>query len=156
MRCTLETDTPLTLDVPRELQRMASAGRLSNVCTMIASMRSSSIERGAPQRGFVVQPSTPCSTERRRHLPTVACANPKSAAMSLFCLPSAHARTIRARIASACAVLRRDASDCNFKRYRSSKTKAASCQPATQNSISDAKTHGTEMRIYRESNVANF
>jgi hypothetical protein len=34
----------------------------------------------------------------------------------LFWLPSAHARTIRARSARACAVFRRDASDINSKR----------------------------------------
>ena len=47
MRCTEETEIPDALAMPRELQCVAFSGRLSNVFTMTALIRSSSIERGA-------------------------------------------------------------------------------------------------------------
>ena len=71
MRCTLETERPLALAMPRELQCVAFSGRLSKVFTITASMHSSSIERGAPERASSCSPSICRATNRRRHLPTV-------------------------------------------------------------------------------------
>jgi hypothetical protein len=51
MRCTVETDNPHALAMPRELQCVALAGTLSSVLTITASMRTSSTVRGAPDRG---------------------------------------------------------------------------------------------------------
>ena len=71
MRCTLDTDSPLALAMPRELQWVAFGGKLSRVRTITASIRSSSMVRGAPERGSSCRPSRRCSQKRRRHLPTV-------------------------------------------------------------------------------------
>jgi hypothetical protein len=54
MRWTVETDRPQAFDMPRELQWVASGGVLSSVCTITASMRSSSMVRGAPDRAHPV------------------------------------------------------------------------------------------------------
>lgn len=111
MRWTVETERPLALAMPRELQRVASGGRLSNVRTITAWIRASSIVRGVPDRGSSCNPSRRCSKKRRRHLPTVCRSRPSRAATSLFWPPSAQARTILARSARVCAVLRRAAND---------------------------------------------
>src|SRR4051812_19922065 len=63
MRCTLDTDTPLAFAMPRELQCVAFWGTLSKVVTITASMRVSSIVRGAPERGSSRKPSTRCSSK---------------------------------------------------------------------------------------------
>lgn len=65
MRCTLETEGPLAMAMPHELQCAGFSGKLSKVFTMTASVRSSSIDDGAPRRAahpFVVRQN------RRRHL----------------------------------------------------------------------------------------
>ena len=85
-------------------------GRLSRVSTITASIRASSIVRGAPERGSSRSPSIRCSTKRWRHLPTVSGHPEPRRRPPCFCPPSAQASTIRARSASACAVLRRAAS----------------------------------------------
>jgi hypothetical protein len=128
MRCTLETDSPLSFAMPRELQWVASFGRFSRVFTMVASMRTSSIVRGAPGLGSSRRPSTRCTTNRLRHLPTVASITPSFAATSLFWLPSAQARTIRALNARACAVLRRPADAFSSVRSSSFRIRGASCR----------------------------
>ena len=121
--------------MPRELQCVASFGRLSNVFTITASTRASSILRGAPLRGSSCSPSTRRSTKRRRHLPTVARSRPSAAATSLFWPPSAQASTIRALRASACAVFRRIVSDFSSARSSSLNVKGASRWTAIGNSI---------------------
>lgn len=72
MRCTVEVESPQALAIPRELQWVASSGRVSSVATITASMRASSIVRGAPGRGSSRSPSSLCAAKRWRHLPTVA------------------------------------------------------------------------------------
>ena len=85
MRCTVDTDRPLAFAMPRELQWVAFSGQLSSVLMITASMRSSSIVKGAvPERGSSYSPATRCSTKRRRHLPTVCRSKPSLAATSLF------------------------------------------------------------------------
>lgn len=68
------------------------------------------------------KPSTRCSKKRWRHLPTVCRSKPSRAATALFWPPVAPARTIRARSASACAVLRRDTSPVSSARSASVRT----------------------------------
>ena len=61
-------------------------------------------DRGCtPGRGSSSSPSTPCSTKRRRHLPTV-CGVTRSPATALLLTPAAQPGTMRARNANACAV----------------------------------------------------
>jgi hypothetical protein len=50
MRCTVDTDRPLAFAAPRELQWVAFSGQLSSVLMITASIRASSIVRGAPER----------------------------------------------------------------------------------------------------------
>ena len=69
---------------------------------MICSTVSSPISRGRPTRGSSSSPSTPVSTQRRRHLPTVAGLQPSRSAIAVSAAPSAAASTILARSASAC------------------------------------------------------
>ena len=128
VRCTLETDSPLSFAMPRELQWVASFGRLSRVFTMVASMRASSIVRGVPGLGSSRRPSRRSCTKRRRHLPTVISTTPSFAATSLFWLPSAHARTMRALNARACSVLRRPANALNSARSSSLRIRGARCR----------------------------
>lgn len=52
MRCTVETESPLAVAIPRELQCVTFAGVLSSVRTITASMRASSIVRGMPGRYY--------------------------------------------------------------------------------------------------------
>ena len=57
MLCTLEADRPEASAMPREDQWVAFLGVLSSVLTMTASVRTSSIVRGAPGRGTSRSPS---------------------------------------------------------------------------------------------------
>jgi len=98
---------PMALAIERVDQCVASVGFDSRVLTMTASTRSSAMVRGAPGRGSSSSPSGPCSVNRRRHLPTVRAVIPSSSATALLERPSAADNTMRARCASACAVLGR-------------------------------------------------
>ena len=117
---------------------VASRGRLSKVLTITASMRASSIVRGAPDRGSSCNPSTRRSTKRRRHLPTVALSRPSLAATSMFWPPSAQASTIRALSASACAVLRRVVNAFSSARSSSLSLKGVSSRTAIRYSVAVA------------------
>lgn len=70
MRCTLDTGYPLSFAMPRELQWVASLGRLSNVNTMVASMCASSIVRRPRSLAPPDHLNGP-GQKRRRHLPTI-------------------------------------------------------------------------------------
>src|SRR5215472_11433078 len=91
----------------RVLQCVAPRGWLSSVCTMTLSTFASSILCGTPGRGSSSNPSTPRSTKRRRHLPTVCTVTRSRAATALLLKPEEQPNTMRARNAKACAVLRR-------------------------------------------------
>jgi hypothetical protein len=71
MRCTLETGGPLALATPHELQCAEFSGKLSKVFTMTASVRSSSIEDGAPR----VQPIRSLCDKSAAPFATVLLAN---------------------------------------------------------------------------------
>jgi len=98
---------PVAAAIERVLQWVASRGADSSVSAMTRSTSASPIVRGAPGRGSSSSPSRRPARNRRRHLPTVGSVISSAAAMSLFERPSAAARTMRARTASAWAVVGR-------------------------------------------------
>ena len=85
----------------RVLQWVASLGVVSNVNAITRSTSASSIIRGRPLRGWSNRPSSPCSRNRERHLPTVSTHTRKSAATLVLLWPSAQAKTILAHRARA-------------------------------------------------------
>ena len=70
---------------------------------------SSVIVRGAPGRGSSNKPATRWAMKRRRQRPTVRRVTRASIATTVSGFPVVHASTIRARCASACAVVGRRA-----------------------------------------------
>ena len=78
--CQVEVDRPDARAIPRERHCVAPAGTLCTVRTIVASIRASSIVRGAPDRGASCKPSIRCSAKRRRHLPAVSTVTPSAAA----------------------------------------------------------------------------
>lgn len=94
MRCTVETEGPDALAIERVLQCVASAGVASSVFVTTSVIFSSSILRGAPQRGSSSRPSKPRAANRLRHVKTVILETPTSSAMAQLFKPSAARRTI--------------------------------------------------------------
>lgn len=107
MRTTEFCETPASAAMSRVLQCVAFLGLLSKVLTMISSILSSPMVRGAPGRGSSCKPSSPRSRNRLRHLPTVSRVVLSLLATATSESPPAHAKTMRARSASACAVFAR-------------------------------------------------
>ena len=91
----------------RALQRVASLGVVSSVNVITRSTSSSATDRGRPLRGSSNSPSSLRSTNRDRHLPTVAPDTPRSAPTAVLLRPVAPAKIIRTRSAKACAVFGR-------------------------------------------------
>jgi len=98
---------PVALAMERVDQWVASAGMDSSVSASTRSMSSSPSLRGVPGRDSSSRLSRPPSRKRRRHLPTVCSVAETCCAMAVLLSPSAASKTIRARMARACAVLRR-------------------------------------------------
>ncbi len=98
---------PVCFAIARTLQCVASRGVLSNLWATTRSTSSSLILHGAPGRGSPKNPLRPRSMERWRHFPTHCLDTPSFSATSIFSTPDAQSRTMRARVARACAVLRR-------------------------------------------------
>jgi hypothetical protein len=114
MRQTAVWLSPLARAGERVLQWVASAGVASSVVATACSTCSSVIVRGAPGLGSSSRPSSPRSAKRRRHSATVGRLTPSAAATPPFVEPgSAQARTMRARVASACPVFRRRTQPCS-------------------------------------------
>ena len=107
IRCTVAADTPEARAIERVLQCVASCGRLSNVVVTTCVIRSSSIRRGAPERGSSDRPSRRASAKRRRHSATVSRVTPIRSAMATLLSPSAALKTMAARMASARPIFRR-------------------------------------------------
>jgi len=105
MRLIADWLIPVSTAIARVLQCVASRGFVSRVRTITRSTSASEILRGAPGRGSSRRPSIPWETKRRRHLPTVVRFTPARSATTKSSPPSAHAKTIRARRAKACAVV---------------------------------------------------
>ena len=145
MRETAVCDRPASRAMLRVLQWVAPAGTLSNVLAITASTRASSIERGAPGRGASRRPSRRCSTKRARHLQTVCGVTRWRAATTLLSAPSAQFKTMRARSASACAVLRRSVKASSCSRSVPLNTSPVFGLPRIQASPRDYPTRVTRM-----------
>jgi hypothetical protein len=113
--------TPDVLAIERVLQCVASAGIVSSVLVTTSVIFSSSILRGAPQRGSSSRPSKRFLANRFRHSPTVSRETPSVAAIAQLFMPSAANRTISARIASTRAIFRRRARISNSLRSLSAR-----------------------------------
>jgi hypothetical protein len=109
IRLTADWLIPVAAAIDRVDQCVASFGCSSSVFTITRSTCSSLIERGFPGRGSSCKPSRPRRANRPRHLPTVLALQSNSAAISVLDRPSAAAKTIRQRNASACALFGRRA-----------------------------------------------
>ncbi len=107
MRCTLAGEIPTRLASSRLDQCVAPSGTSSRVRTTTSSTWASVMVRGTPGRGSSPSPSSRRARNRARHLVTVPRLTPSRAATAILGPPSAQARTIRARSACPCAVLRR-------------------------------------------------
>src|SRR5438445_1045531 len=107
---------PLVRAIDRVLQCVASRGVDSNVIVTTRSTSSSEIRRGAPGRGSSSSPSSRRRRNRRRHSRAVAQLISWSWATWRMGWASALAKAIRARIASACAVVGRHAARSNVAR----------------------------------------
>jgi hypothetical protein len=84
-------------------------GGRSRVATITRSTWSSAMVRGRPGRGSSARPSSRSRTNRPRHLATVWGQMPSCSATATLVLPLAQASTIRARKATAWALVRRRA-----------------------------------------------
>ena len=124
-RPTVVADRPEALAIVRRLQCVPPSGRSAGVRSSSAAIRSSSVRRGAPGRGSSSSPSARSRAKRSRHLPAVCSATPRSAATAVLLSPAAARRTMRARRASAWAVLRRRARRWSSVRSASLRSSAA-------------------------------
>lgn len=100
MRCTVDFESRVWPAICRTLQCVPPFGFVSSVLRTNWATRSSLIGRGRPGRNSSCSPATPCSTKRRRHLPTVALLSPSCRAMCWFIFPAALSKTIRTRVTS--------------------------------------------------------
>jgi len=129
IRPTVDLDNPDSLAIDARDQWVASAGWRSSVATITSSICPSPICRGAPGRGSSASPSNRSTTNRCRHLHTICCDTPSSAATSLLGFPAAQPNTIRHRCASACEDFARRAQRCNVSRSSSVNTNSATGRP---------------------------
>ena len=128
MRTTAVWLRPVARASDRVLQCVASGGVASKVRVTAASTCASVILRGAPGRGASNSPSGPCSAKRRRHRATVGRLTPSRAATRPLIAPcAAQASTMRARVAKACAVLRRRLQPSSVARSAALKTIGTAC-----------------------------
>ena len=94
IRPTVDFDSPVSAAIEARDQWVASRGVLSKVSTTTCSTSSSVTERGPPGRGSSINPSNRFSTNRPRHLPTVAVEQPNRAATAWLSKPSAEHKMI--------------------------------------------------------------
>ena len=113
MRLIVARLRPLACAIERVLHCVAPRGSDSSVRVTTRSTSASLTVRGVPGRGSSSKPSQPSRRNRRRHLPTVARVVPSAAATVKSLSPCAHWRTMRARNANACDVLRRRNQPCS-------------------------------------------
>jgi hypothetical protein len=115
--------SPACLAIDRVDQWLSPrGGACSSVATTTCSTTLSVSFRGAPGRGSSDRPSNRLATNRDRHLPTMSRETPSCAATRVFGVPSAHANTIRARIANACDDITRRVHRTNVCRSSSDNT----------------------------------
>jgi hypothetical protein len=114
---------------PRVDQCVALSGLSVKVLTITASTCSSSTVCGAPERYSSAKPFSRFSTNRDRHLPTVACETPTSAATAWLVLPPAQAKMIRDRNARLCGLDGRRAQRASVARSSESRISTAFGRP---------------------------
>ena len=133
-RETIDWLNPRWVAIDRVDQCVASAGVVSSVAVINASICASPTTGGRPGRGSSSRPSQRCSTKRLRHRCTVVREIPIRAAMSELDSPSAAANTIRDRNANPAALVRRRAHPSNSARSASVNTITAACGLGTAQS----------------------
>ena len=109
MRRILVWLSPHALAIERVLQWVAFFGVDSKVIASTRSISASLSLSGVPTRASSSRPSRRLWTNRLRHFPTVCMVKLSRVATAVLLDPSAHAKTTRARCASACADLGRRA-----------------------------------------------
>ena len=122
-------DSPVRSAIFARDQCVASFGVVSKVATTTSSTCSAVMLGGRPGLGSSDSPSKRCSTNRDRHLPTVAAEQPSSAATTLLSAPSAHLSTMRERSARACEDFRRLTHRCSCARSSSLSSRAGFGRP---------------------------
>jgi hypothetical protein len=125
IRPIVDSDRPLRLAIEARDQCVASCGVSSRVATITSSTLSSRIDGGRPGRGSSASPSSRRPVNRRRHRATVDSDTRRCPATSLLFRPSAQARTILARSASAWEVFARRAHRDSWSRSASVSTSPA-------------------------------
>ncbi len=141
---TADWDMPADLAIDRVDQCVSPLGGCcSSVVVITFSTCSSVTVRGRPGRGSSLRPFRRASRNRDRHLPAVVRDIPSSAATALTPAPSAQARTIRDRSASACAVFRRRAHPSRTCRSSSVSTSGSSFGLATTRVVSTSLTYAS-------------
>jgi hypothetical protein len=116
IRETALCERPSSAASERVDQCVASLGVVSSVRTITCSTCASVTVRGLPGRGSSSRPSKRSAANRERHRAAVPRETESCSAISLLLNPAAAASTIRARCASACALVRRRAHACNCSR----------------------------------------
>jgi hypothetical protein len=129
IRPIVERDNPVSAAIEARDQCVACFGVRSSVATITASICSSPIVRGAPGRGSSSRPSRRLSTNRRRHLLTVAGTIPSLAATCVLSSPCEQASTIFDRNASDCADFARRDQPSNCSRSSPVNTNSALGRP---------------------------
>jgi hypothetical protein len=156
MRTTADWLRPVALASERVLQCVAPGGAASRVVVTARSTCSSVILRGAPGRGSSSRPSSPRSAKRRRHSATVGRLTPSASATPPFVLPgAAQASTIRARVASACPVLRRRTQPCSRARSSAERVIGTACGLAMTASLRGTPDHHRPTRRRKCEEIRN-
>src|SRR6266545_5973110 len=105
IRRTVVAEAPTSFARRRVDQCVVASGALS-VLAIRSCRKPSPYVGGRPERASSRSPSIPCSAKRRRHSITVGTLQPRRRAMVACDWPSAAPRTIAARAASPCSVVR--------------------------------------------------
>jgi hypothetical protein len=125
---------------------VASFGISSKVAVRTWSTWSSRIDGGRPGRGWSRSPSNRRFTNRARHLVTVCSPTRSSAATLVFDDPSAQARMILDRSASAWVELDRRAQRCSWSRSSSVSDRPGFGRPERGRSVSPASLDSANRR----------
>ena len=141
IRPTDDFDSPQRSAIFARLQWVAFFGVDSSVAITTSSTWSAVMDRSRPGRASSTSPSRRCSTNRARHLPTVALEHRRSAATLLLSAPSAHASTMRERNASDCVDFARRVHRSSCSRSWSSRINGAFGRPVL--AIPQATTYHT-------------
>src|SRR3954469_13551014 len=131
-RCTALLEIPVCPASVRVLQCVEpSAGLVLSVVLISIATRSSLMLRGAPGRSSSCSPLMRCSTNRLRHLPTVAGLSSSRWATLRLLTSNSQASTMRARSTRAADRLRERAIEASCARSASSNINCAFGRPVT-------------------------